>query len=484
MLRNRQDVEERKLVGVNRVADPTKLKLGTFSELANWIQAKRYKIKKKRGPVLLSGDEDITIPTGCIETSCTDATERGQASISIEDRFDNFNSHPGSVNLKASWGYISSFEEVFVLVVPVDISGGAYSDGVAQINHFETPAVLSHPPLIVPDGGGASGASVGTSDENIYVRKLNEHMHSYYPDTNVHIDSILDQSTPDNLLWTSSENIFTKRGDRIYSVAHAQPDPDHFTHLLSFDTLVAGTQVDDFDLGEELTVQQIVATDLHIFMLCTVIGAGDVFQIRKYARSDGSLVDTFLLDGLNPAMLAVVNDDLIYVLTAPSGLDVGVYYIVNFANLVYVGHTPSTGFSGLGKLTGMFTNDSFYYGHDGVSGFSTDIFKITIACPDGDPVVASVTRASATVAAGDDIEVSWADILLPEVTDTIQLRPEPAPGMIGFAGSATAFQSTDGNSEGTITFTIPGGTPPGSYVFMFTPTNSVYVATSAPFTVT
>ena len=44
MLRNRKDVEEKKLLGVNRVADPTKLKPGTFVELANWIPAKRYNI--------------------------------------------------------------------------------------------------------------------------------------------------------------------------------------------------------------------------------------------------------------------------------------------------------------------------------------------------------------------------------------------------------------------------------------------------------
>jgi hypothetical protein len=65
MLRNRKDTEEAKLVGVNLQADPTKLKLGSFTSLQNFIPAKRYKIKKKRGCVALSGNETVTFPTDC-----------------------------------------------------------------------------------------------------------------------------------------------------------------------------------------------------------------------------------------------------------------------------------------------------------------------------------------------------------------------------------------------------------------------------------
>lgn len=66
MLRNRKEQSERKLVGVNRVADPSKLKLGTFELLQNWIPAKRYKIKKKRGvEALVDSPDTPVIPTNC-----------------------------------------------------------------------------------------------------------------------------------------------------------------------------------------------------------------------------------------------------------------------------------------------------------------------------------------------------------------------------------------------------------------------------------
>lgn len=65
MLRNRKNQEERNLIGVNRVADPTKLKLGMFESLQNWIPAKRYKIKKKRGPELLVSTPNTINPLLC-----------------------------------------------------------------------------------------------------------------------------------------------------------------------------------------------------------------------------------------------------------------------------------------------------------------------------------------------------------------------------------------------------------------------------------
>jgi len=65
MNRNRKEQREIKLVGVNRAVDPTKLKLGTFQSLTNLIPAKRYKIKKKRGVVLLVNEADVLNPATC-----------------------------------------------------------------------------------------------------------------------------------------------------------------------------------------------------------------------------------------------------------------------------------------------------------------------------------------------------------------------------------------------------------------------------------
>jgi hypothetical protein len=54
MLRNRTEKEENLLRGVNLAANPTKLQLGYFASLQNWIPSKKYKIKKKRGPTPLT----------------------------------------------------------------------------------------------------------------------------------------------------------------------------------------------------------------------------------------------------------------------------------------------------------------------------------------------------------------------------------------------------------------------------------------------
>jgi len=53
MLRNRTEKEENLIRGVNIAANPTKLALGYFTSLQNWIPSKKYKIKKKRGVATL-----------------------------------------------------------------------------------------------------------------------------------------------------------------------------------------------------------------------------------------------------------------------------------------------------------------------------------------------------------------------------------------------------------------------------------------------
>jgi hypothetical protein len=75
-------------------------------------------------------------------------------------------------------------------------------------------------------------------------------------------------------------------------------------------------------------------------------------------------------------------------------------------------------------------------------------------------------------------------VLEPDALDEIQLRPAPTGSDLGFVGAALASQVTDGTGTGSLVFTIPGGTPPGTYVFMYAAIGGVYVATSPTFTVT
>jgi hypothetical protein len=77
MLRNRTEKEENLLRGVNLAANPTKLQLGYFASLQNWIPSKKYKIKKKRGPTPLTDGEFFTAvvrPHACGTTPTSSAS--------------------------------------------------------------------------------------------------------------------------------------------------------------------------------------------------------------------------------------------------------------------------------------------------------------------------------------------------------------------------------------------------------------------------
>jgi hypothetical protein len=85
-LRNRKNQEEKKLIGVNRVADPTKIKLGMFESLQNFIPGKRYKIKKKRGvEALVDSPPAPVIPSNC--EICV-AAAPGEQELPVECCYD------------------------------------------------------------------------------------------------------------------------------------------------------------------------------------------------------------------------------------------------------------------------------------------------------------------------------------------------------------------------------------------------------------
>lgn len=64
MLNNRKELEEQKLLGVVLDTDETKLPLGTFISLQNWIPGHLTSTKKKRGVARLdSVIPDLTVGT-------------------------------------------------------------------------------------------------------------------------------------------------------------------------------------------------------------------------------------------------------------------------------------------------------------------------------------------------------------------------------------------------------------------------------------
>lgn len=104
MLRNRTEKEEKLIKGVNLATHPTKLQLGYFTLLQNWIPAKKYKIKKKRGVELLTGGGATvvqphtcgTTPASSAEFECDHDCPLGQFAQAtyVFDANDHTNSGP------------------------------------------------------------------------------------------------------------------------------------------------------------------------------------------------------------------------------------------------------------------------------------------------------------------------------------------------------------------------------------------------------
>lgn len=482
-LRNRNLQEENKLRGADRSRDSTKFKLGQFRTLENWIPAHVYSIKKKRGVELLESIPSSPVtPLPCEGGSCTDASERGQQIISIEDRFDQVTSFPPNGNLRTSWGYISPTEEVWTLIGEASCAGGnmAYVDACCQLNRFQTPSILTHPALIDPNGLlPAVNTLMGTSDEPIYGVQTSG-PNFYYPDSLTHVV----YAPGVNLYPTFSdgEGIFAKAGSQFFMYSHRAGDLPNGKRILEFDA-IAGTQLNEYDTIEDFNIGQMACTSQYLYCLCTEIGNANGQAIKKLSRADGSVVDTFHIDNISPNAIGVVNDNLIYILC--NGSPASVYYLKDFSTLIYIGYTTGQGITPFSFIHGSFVNGAMYYGNNGFGGFTTDIFKISIECPVEAPLIATVNRDANTVADGATIVASWADVLVPNASDTIQLHSAPAGSDLGFtASSRINTQPTDGLGTSSIVYTIPGGTPPGSYVFMYAALGGIYVATSPTFTVT
>lgn len=426
-------------------------------------------------------------PTPTPPSPCTDATARGQSTVEIEDRFVQDDTLAPETNLRTSWGYISSDEELWTLIGIAGCGGGnmSYNATCCQLNHFQTPSILSHPALIDPNGSlPAINAKPGSSDEPCYTfYDGGGSIFGYYPNSNTSAQYI----APGGYALFSP-TAWVKKGTSIYFwVNNTVGSPNR--HIVEFNAASAAF-LNDFSSITDQFAQILNATDDYIYAYCAAV-ADSKQSIKKLSRVDGSVVDTFNLDNIGVQIMAVANDDLIYIVTNDSGLlgpSAGVYYIENFTDLVFVGNCTDPGaFSPFACNGSQFVNGSIYWGSAGISGFTVDVFRIHIACPTGSPpapIVASAGRGSASVAAGASITASWTDRLNPSADDEIQLRPAPSAGDIGFVGAPTSTQNTDGTETGSISFPIPGGTTPGTYVFMLVANGNQYVATSPTFTVT
>jgi hypothetical protein len=420
---------------------------------------------------------------------CTDATARGQQVIAIETAF----ALVPTAN-RASWGYISN-GELYALGGNAFCYGGnmVYGSGspplpldclsgrsVAILHYINDNSTLFEA-LSVPVLPGASNfinVLVGHSDRPVWAAgdlgyAPNGGIRFYYDIGTV-------QATYELMAGSGSTQGFAVKGDECWLFYKANINPP-ITQLGKYNRLSGANLAFYAPWGnDDNNLYNMQLTDNYLYCLVSGVGTSRVCKINK---TNGALISSLDVTALGPNNIAVADDNLIYLLC--SGFPGKVYYIVNFSEMIYVGNASTLGFSPFSG-TAFWNNGTIYYGATGFAGFSVDVFKIVIECPPegGDPIIASVTT-DATVARGANINVSWADVLLPISTDTIVIKPAPAAGVYGLAGSTIATGTNAGAlSDGSVSITIPGGTTPGNYVAMYAALGSIWVATSAVFTVT
>lgn len=308
----------------------------------------------------------------------------------------------------------------------------------------------------------------------------------YYPNSSTHVL----YPVPNHLFPNTTNGYpqFAKRDTSMFLTTQDTDVAAPRNRILEFNA-ASGIQLNNYNTIENFYVLQMSLTATRLYCLVTEDGVGDSQAIKKLKRSDGTLDATFKIDNINPNNMFVVNDNLIYILC--NGSPAALYYLKNFTDLIFVGYTAGQGITPFAFGTGQFAGGAFYYGANGFAGFTPNIFKITVACPAGSPptpIIASANRGAGSVVAGATITASWADVLVPNAADAIQLHTAPTGGALGFtASSLINSQPTDGLGTSSIVYTIPGGTPPGTYVFMYAAlgnTGLIYVATSPTFTVT
>lgn len=429
---------------------------------------------------------------------CSDSTQRGQQSLSAVTAFQQQGVAPGETppfgNDRTSWAFISPSGEVTTLN-GVGTCGGGNMNYVAtccQLNHFidNIPVVNDHPGLILPDNSLlAVNARIGISDQPAYAINSNSvgggGVRIWYSNSSTGVDylkpagytgfDIAAWCVEGNEAWLSANQSATFTPARM---------------LVKFNR-TSGAFITDYATVNTDLISNMNLTAANLICLTHDMSNADKYAIKKIDRGSGALVQTIDLSNLHPSFLFAVNDNLIYVLCGQGfpSFPAKLYYW-DGSNLVYVGIVSNFTQLPFTQGVGIFSGGRYYWGNNGFGGSSVDIFSFAVACPSESPLIAAVTVGASSVAAGGTISVSWANVLEPNKigNDRIVLYPAPSAGNLDFfIANAVAEQVTGGAGSGTITFTIPGGTALGSYVFRYQAGftgQGVLVATSPSFTVT
>jgi hypothetical protein len=305
----------------------------------------------------------------------------------------------------------------------------------------------------------------------MYVHSDTAGIRGYYPTLGFH--SFYPKAGTGLLTITAGG--FARRGTDIYFWI------PNSHRLLRYES-TAGTLINNWDFSA-YNMANLSLSDNYLYALTNTVADVTVQQILQINRGSGAIVSSIDLSTINAQLIFAIDDTLVYILCGGS---TATLYYWDGAVLTFIGATTGQGFSPFDGA-GYFTNGALYYGSNGSAGYTPHIFKIALGCPpEGGPIIAGLSTTGSTVAAGANITVSWTNATLPDISHRIELRPAPLAGKLGFVGAALATENTDGTANGSLSFPIPGGTTPGSYVFQYIkplPT-AKYVCSSAPFTVT
>ena len=414
-------------------------------------------------------------------TICTDSTERGQQSLTIDIAFDQENARPTGNN-RTSWGFINN-GEIYTLEGTATCAGGnmGYDNVCCQINHYvnDNPTVSQILPLPVEDPFAPFiNTRLGASDQPVWCAQSNAFggIRVYYGIG----ATFVDYHTPATNGGGHQVSAFAIKGNELWCFVPSHLDVGPAVCEVAVFDRALGTALHDYAVygTADRAVSNMQLTTNFCYVLST---DGTTQQIDKIDRATGTISASFNVTNILAQFIAVQSDNLIYIVC--SGGTTAVYYLSNFTDLVYVGKTVGQGFTPFAFGTGIFNNGTVYFGSNGFAGFNTDIRKIIIECPPVAPVVASISVAESTVAAGGDVHFDFGPILLPDVTDRVALM---ASSTDIFSGTQFAIQTTGGVASGTgVSFTIPGGTTPGTYkLVLTTELGALLIANSNTFTVT
>ena len=430
MIRGRKEIEEKKLLGVNRVADPTKLKPGTFVSLQNWVPGKRYKIKKKRGVEALVSEADLLHPAQC----CVPSGPPDEQELEVVCCYE-VNAGFGDVggNHHGMFAYATPDGDFWATIsTATGFSIGAYPISSPSQEWYllkpdvdctlvdDTASALTLPGGRTADitaGQTPQGGICGKSDEKMYVLSLG-HVTPGISGADLAGSGFIGSATGDGwCLFTESRgavfiydtsnegpdmgNVWCKFDDHFYTPGSNGATGAMYLNAYPLDTGGFAATYQDVKIRytdmipgwNELTMDKqrgvLHATDSYLYFLLVEPWDGGPLSTRIYRlnRSDLTFVDYFDLSGdptfNTPWSMHVFSDELIF-LIANNGDDtqwnIG-YYQPNTLTFGLIGSldaqcTAAGADLGYGQSGFVYSNNYFYLSYAGFGLGSTNVLKI------------------------------------------------------------------------------------------------------------